>query len=148
MKETIIRHFEIGIQNLIKELNAFPDEASIWQVLPGVSNSPGNLCYHLWGNLNHFVGHHLGNTGYVRNRPLEFSIKDVPRAELIQKMEESAAMLRTVISAIPDLDAAYPDNDFGKTGPIDFQLIRLYGHLVYHLGQINYLRRIAAADGN
>ncbi len=145
MKANIIQQYQIGIQNLIKELNAFQSEQTIWMTAPGISNTAGNLCYHLYGNLNHFIGHLLGHTGYVRNRPEEFSIKDVSRTQLIKMLEESSAMLEKAITDIPDLQAAYPDNDFGKTGNIEFQLLRLYGHLVYHLGQINYLRRILEA---
>ncbi|MEO1436078.1 MAG: DinB superfamily protein, partial [Bacteroidota bacterium] len=83
MRESLILSFEDHIDDLIEELNLYPDEVSIWKLADGIKNCPGNLVCHLVGNLNHFIGHGIGHTGYIRNRPLEFSIKEVPRAKLI-----------------------------------------------------------------
>jgi len=141
MRESLILSFEDHIEDLIEELNLYPDEASIWKLADGIKNCPGNLVCHLVGNLNHFIGHGIAHTGYIRNRPLEFSIKEVPRAKLIQDLEATKTMIRTVISQA-DLDAAYPEELFGRPGSTGHFLLKLVTHLSYHMGQINYHRRL------
>lgn len=141
MHDSLIFYFEDHIDLLVEELNAYPDEASIWALTDGIKNCPGNLVYHLVGNLNHFIGHGIGDTGYVRDRPLEFSIKDVPRATLIQDLEATKVMIREVISQV-DLDAPYPEALFGRPGTTGHFLLKLVTHLPYHIGQINYHRRL------
>ncbi|WBV59329.1 DUF1572 family protein [Chryseobacterium camelliae] len=129
------------LNKLKQEIESYQSENSIWKTDKNISNSAGNLCLHLVGNLNHFVGAQLGNSGYIRNRDLEFSLKDVPRAELIEKVEET---LTVVISTLDKLSA----EDMEKEYPLGYKmttehfLIHLFGHLSYHLGQINYHRRL------
>lgn len=131
---------------LAKEIQAFEDEAKLWQVSGSVSNSAGNLCLHLIGNLNHFIGQGIGKTGYVRQRDLEFSSKDVPREKLLSMIQETAAMLEAVLGQMKP-EALLAENPFPKSGGTmsvtnEFLLIHLSTHLSYHLGQINYLRRL------
>jgi hypothetical protein len=61
------------LRALGREIALFPDETSIWVVLPGLSNSAGNLALHVAGNLQHFLGHVLGGTDYIRDRDQEFA---------------------------------------------------------------------------
>jgi hypothetical protein len=46
-----------------------------------------------------------------------------------------------------DLDAMYPENVTGKPMTTRQWLIHLSGHLNYHLGQVDYLRRFATGNG-
>lgn len=138
-------YFEEYLDQLRREIEAYTDESQLWLCPPGISNSAGNLCTHLIGNLHHFMGHGLGDTGYIRNRPLEFSIKDVPRADLLQQIETTRQMIKTVLSAISDMEAPYPkmlrDGHHGQYS-IHKELVRLSMHLAYHVGQVNYHRRL------
>lgn len=136
--------FENYLNQLVLELESFPSEESIWQVPAGIANSPGNLALHITGNLNHFIGAVLGKTGYIRERELEFSRKDVPRAVLIAGLRDAQTL---VVGILADLDgnkklADYPDSFKGRTLSIDDALSHLLAHLAYHTGQVNYLRRI------
>ncbi len=132
------------LNKLIKEINAYQDESNLWLTGQGISNSAGNLCLHLAGNLNHFIGAHLGATGYVRQRPLEFSTKNTPRPELVQLITDTTQMIETTFNKItPDqLNADYPLEVFGHKMTTEFFLLHLSTHLNYHLGQINYHRRL------
>ncbi|MFC6802681.1 hypothetical protein ACFQDE_13950 [Deinococcus caeni] len=75
--------FVRDLEKLTLELEAYPDEASVWAVPDGVLNSGGTLALHLIGNLSQFVGADLGGVPFVRDRAAEFARRDVPRAELI-----------------------------------------------------------------
>lgn len=138
--------FERDILKLKDELNAFETELNIWAVPPGISNSAGNLTLHLIGNLNHFVGATLGNTGYVRTRELEFSTKNVSRTQLLADIDQTIVVVKNTLSAITQeqLAAQFPFEIFGQHSTA-FYLTHFYGHIAYHLGQINYLRRILEA---
>lgn len=136
--------FKRDLNKLKKEIAAYEDEANIWLVDKNITNCAGNLCLHLVGNLNHFIGTLLGETGYVRQRELEFSLKNVPRAELIQQVEETMEMIEKVLSQLTEADLIknYPIMVFKKKMSTGFFLTHLSTHLTYHLGQINYHRRL------
>jgi uncharacterized damage-inducible protein DinB len=137
------------LTRLIQELTAFPDTASLWKTAPGVSNAAGTLALHLEGGLRHFIGWQLGKIDYKRDRPLEFSARGVERAELIARLEAVKASIPRAIAALSDadLDAMYPENVTGKPMTTRQWLIHLSGHLNYHLGQVDYLRRFATGNG-
>ena len=142
MNNFLAEIFERDILKLKEELNSFKDEANIWKTVDGVSNSAGNLALHLIGNLNHFIGATLGHTGYLRERDKEFSTKNTPRAELIANIDKLMPTVNQILSGLNEeqLEAIFPFEVFGKRSTA-FYLTHFYGHLTYHLGQINYLRR-------
>lgn len=132
------------LNKLKTEIEAYQNEESIWKTDHHISNSAGNLCLHLVGNLSHFIGATLGNSGYIRNRELEFSLKDIPRAELIQQVENTITIVNSSLDKLtePDLENEYPLEALGYKMTTEYFLIHLMGHLSYHLGQINYHRRL------
>ena len=142
IRNSLSKLFDRHLDSLAKEIESYKNEADLWKIVPGINNSAGNLCCHLLGNLNHYIGFALGNTGYRRNRPLEFSISNVPRDELIQQIEATRRMIRESLSQIDDFGAPYPSGLFDEDGNIHFSLVKTLAHLSYHLGQINYHRRI------
>ena len=136
--------FKRDLGNLKKEIAAYENEANIWIIDKKITNCGGNLCLHLVGNLNHFIGTLLGNTDYVRQRELEFSLKNVPRASLIQQVEETMEMIEKVLDQLSEADLAkeYPIIVFKQKMSTEFFLVHLTTHLTYHTGQINYHRRL------
>ncbi len=136
--------FNRDLKRLTREIEAFDDEAAIWQTRGNVKNSSGNLCLHLCGNLQTYIGALLGETGYVRDRVAEFSLKNLPREQLLKHIQKTAQVVdQTVVGLSAErLDALYPQEVLGKPMSVRFFLLHLYGHLNYHLGQINYLRRM------
>ena len=141
--------FTRDLTRLIQELTAFADTASVWKTAPGVSNAAGTLALHLEGGLRHFIGWQLGKIEYKRDRPLEFSARGVERLELIARIEAVRASIPPVIAALSDSDlgATYPENVTGKPMTTRQWLIHLNGHLNYHLGQVDYLRRVTTGEG-
>lgn len=134
--------FHEYLDMLIENLNAYPTEESLWLCPPNIPNCAGNLAIHLMGNLNHFIGAAIGKTGYRRNRPLEFEIKDIPRCEIIRWIEKTRGMLDEVIPQIESLSEPYPEGFRDYECSITHELGRLLAHLAYHVGQINYHRRL------
>lgn len=136
--------FQRDLNRLKQEIEQYKDEQTIWRIDKDIKNSAGNLTLHLIGNLNHFIGVVLGKTDYIRNRDLEFSMKDVPRSELVTKIEETASMIEKVLSKLPEtvLPEEYPVIVFDKKTSTQFMLVHLVTHLNYHLGQVNYHRRL------
>ncbi|HEX8330270.1 MAG TPA: DinB family protein [Hymenobacter sp.] len=136
--------FDRDLHKLKLEIESYRSEEAIWRVDKGVANSAGNLCLHLIGNLNTYIGAELGNSGYVRHRELEFSQKDVPRAELVESVEATRVVVAAALAQLHDeqLNQEYPVLVFeSKTSTAHF-LLHLTTHLAYHLGQINYHRRL------
>lgn len=142
--ETLKSLFERDLKKLKIEIESYQNESRIWEIEKNISNSAGNLCLHLIGNINNFIGAEIGKTGYVRNRPLEFSSKDIPKTELIQKIDETLIVVNNALDSLTetDLEAIYPQIVFEKEMTTGFFLVHLSTHLAYHLGQINYHRRL------
>jgi uncharacterized damage-inducible protein DinB len=141
--ESLRSLYNRDLNKLKTEIEAYQNEENLWKTDKNISNSAGNLCLHLVGNLNHFIGTHIGNTDYVRQRELEFSLKDIPKAELIEKVEATAIMIDTVLSQLSEEDLKRISTCvFEDKMTTDYFLIHLIAHLDYHLGQINYHRRL------
>ena len=117
MLTTLRTLFARDLTKLAQEIEAYRNEENLWRTAPGISNSAGNLCLHLVGNLSAFIGAELGRTGYVRHRDLEFSRRDVPRAELLRQVAETRAVVEAALAALPaeQLQAEYPVPVFGAT---------------------------------
>jgi len=87
MIESVKKLFGRDLRRLFREIEAFDNEAALWQTGGDVKNSAGNLCLHLCGNLQTYIGAVLGGTGYVRDRDAEFSLKDIPREKLLRTIK-------------------------------------------------------------
>lgn len=144
VKDTLMELFERDIQKLKTEINLYKDEDNLWVIKEGISNSAGNLCLHLVGNLNHFIGATLGNSGYVRHREDEFSLKNIPRQDLIMNIENCVLILNNTFSRLTEeeLEKDFPLEKHGTIVSTTHMMLHLLGHLNYHLGQINYHRRL------
>lgn len=144
LTDTLKTLYSRDLSKLKQELELYKSEENIWIVDKNILNSAGNLCLHLVGNLNTYIGAILGNTGYIRNRPEEFSLKNIPRQELISKIEHTIEMLNTVLSSITEaqLRSEYPQLFNDEKVSTEYFLTHLATHLGYHLGQVNYHRRL------
>lgn len=144
LTQTLKTLFRRDLEKLKKEIELYQDEKVIWSIDKGISNSAGNLCLHLVGNLNTYIGTELGKTGYVRHRDLEFSLKGMPRSELSAKIDETMAVIERTLETLTagQLESEYPQQVFGKPMTTEYFLVHLSSHLTYHLGQINYHRRL------
>lgn len=129
---------------LAAEIQAFPDESKIWETSGSISNSAGNLCLHLLGNLNHFIGAGIGKNGYQRNREAEFGDKNIPKTELLRQIEATSQVVAKSMDGMkPEaLQEIHPFPFSGGHHTNEYMLMHIPVHFGYHLGQINYLRRL------
>ena len=144
MSSLLSDFYERDIRKLIEEVNLFRNEEDLWRVEGSVNNASGNLVLHIIGGLNHLIGATLAQTGYVRNRNEEFTCKGIEREELVAQLEELILMLKKTLNALTQnqLEAEYPIFFDKPKTTTSYVLMQLLLHLNYHLGQINYLRRI------
>lgn len=147
-KAGFIEFFERDLTTLHKEIGLYKNETNLWVISGEISNCSGNLCLHLIGNLNHFIGAILGKTGYVRDRDKEFSTQHVPRPELLASIEKTKHLVNRTLQDLSTekYNSLYPIEFLGKNMMTDQMLLQLLTHLNYHLGQINYHRRLLDND--
>ena len=138
--------YDRDLSVLIEELLAYPDEASLWRVAGTIANPAGTLALHLIGNLSQFIGEDLGGVPYERDRPAEFSRRDVPLTDLVAGMSHVRTLVGHTLEGLDEarLTAVHPRQPpgFPEGMTSGYFLIHLHGHLNWHLGQINYHRRL------
>jgi uncharacterized damage-inducible protein DinB len=136
------------IRGLRRELDAYPDDDSVWALAPGIKNPAGTLFLHLAGNLQHFVGAKLGDTGYVRNRDAEFSRRGVSRVDIARELDAASAAVDAGFAKLTDsgLASEFPEPILGMTFTTVDWLVHCAAHLSYHVGQIDYHRRMVTGD--
>ncbi len=142
--ESLITIFDRDLTKLEEEIKLYPSEESLWKVSGSVKNSGGNLSLHICGGLRHFIGAVLGNTEYKRDRDYEFAAQHVPKKELLSEIQVTKKDVKATLNQIDALalENEYPLQVFGHTMTTTFFLIHLTAHLAYHLGQVNYHRRL------
>lgn len=140
----ITNFFERDLDKLIEEINLFKNENDIWKTKEGINNSAGNLVMHLLGNLSHYIGTTLAKTDFVRKRDEEFSVKNIPREKLVSDLNELKDTVKKTLPQLSneDLKKDFPLKIRDQTFSTENMLTFLLAHLNYHLGQINYLRRM------
>jgi len=135
---------ERDLKKLEEEITLYPSEETLWKIAGNIKNPAGNLSLHLCGNLQHYIGAVLGGTGYIRNRDREFAVRGVSREDLISEIQKTKLAVRSGLEKVDPntLDDTYPEQVFTYSMTTSYFLIHLTAHLGYHLGQINYLRRL------
>lgn len=141
--------FDRDLRTLAREVQAYADERDLWRMPPGVPNSAGTLVLHLAGNVQHYIGAVFGGTGYRRDRTAEFAERDVPRTELLRRVEAARAAVQAAAARAGDTPVA---GDFAEpVGGVRVEageyLVHLLTHFAYHLGQLDYHRRMVTGDG-
>lgn len=148
MKAWIAAVMTRELKALKREVEAYPSDADLWRTAPGIANPGGNLALHLAGNIQYFVGAVLGGSGYVRDRDAEFNRRDLPRAEVVREIELALAAVPAALARVADADLAqpYPQAIGGVTPSTGAFLTHLAVHLGYHLGQMDYHRRLVTGQ--
>jgi len=132
------------INRVKDEIVRYKDEKNLWITDGEIANSGGNLSLHLIGNLKTFIGLAFADTGYVRDREFEFNGKGVSREELLVGLDEAIEVVEKGLSNLSDSDLAKnaPVKLRKEETSIALTLMHLQSHLNYHLGQLNYHRRM------
>jgi hypothetical protein len=148
LSQTLQALYVRDLKKLRQELEQYKNESDIWKIEKQIANPAGNLCLHLVGNLNTYIGAVLGNTGYVRNRDLEFSLRNVSLKELLEKVDGTISMIEKVMPTVSDekMREEYPLLVLPEKTSTEYFLVHLAVHLGYHLGQVNYHRRLVATN--
>ena len=146
--EAVAAILDRDLRTLAREVEAYPDDEALWQLPEGAPNSAGTLVLHLTGNLQHFFGARLGGTGYVRDRPAEFSARGVSRAALLGQIEAARGAVRAAVKQLDDTAVRqdFPEIVGGFRVTTGEYLIHLVSHFTYHLGQVDYHRRLVTRD--
>jgi hypothetical protein len=141
--------FRRDLSRWIQQIEAFPSDEMLWRTPPGIANPAGNLVLHIEGNLREYIGRQLGEQGYNRNRPLEFTAKGNQREDLVGRLEELRRLIPPIIASLSSeaMEKQHPEAVLEKALSTHAFLIHLYGHLNWHLGQVDYLRRTLSGDG-
>lgn len=136
------------LDTVIREIEAYPDDAAVWSLPPGAPNSAGTLALHVAGNLHHYIGAVLGDAPYVRARDAEFGDRDLPRRELIHRLRAARSAVEGVLSAMTpeELSAPFPVELSAGRPATELFVTHLATHLAYHLGQLDYHRRLVTGD--
>ena len=144
MIDSVKKVMNRNLEQLKLEITSYKSEADIWIKAGEIPNSAGNLCLHLCGNLQHFIGAVLGSSGYIRKRDEEFSLQDVPRDELTREIDKTISIVNRTLDNLSEesLQEVYPVEVTGAPMTTEYFLIHLTNHCGYHLGQINYHRRL------
>jgi DinB superfamily len=136
------------LDTLTREIALYPSDDALWTAVEGLPNSGGTLVLHLVGNLRHFIGAALGRTGYVRDREAEFATRGLSREALAAQVAVARADVVSVLQTLPPsvLDTTFPLQLAGHSFGTRAFLLHLATHLSYHLGQIDYHRRVVSGD--
>ena len=145
--EILSQLYQRDLDKLKIEIGQYGSDEQLWSVPGGITNSGGNLALHLIGNLKHFIGAVLGKSGYVRDRDAEFTPKNISKDDLLNAVDETSEVVTSTLAKLTsdDLSAVYPIDVFGHPMTTEAFLVHLVTHLNYHLGQINYHRRLTAS---
>ncbi len=146
--EAVAAILDRDLRALAREIEAYPDESALWQLPEGVTNSAGTLALHLAGNIQHFLGARLGGSGFIRDRPAEFSAREVPRAVLLRQIEAARSAVRSAAERLTSeaLERDFPEVVGGMRVATGEYLIHLASHFAYHLGQLDYHRRLVTRN--
>jgi uncharacterized damage-inducible protein DinB len=136
------------LRTLRREVEAYADDRQLWQEVPGIPNTAGTLVLHLTGNIQHYIGAKLGGSGYARDRPAEFSRRDLPRAQLLLEVEAARTAVARAFAGMSDRDLppVYPEPVGEARVETEEYLVHLTVHFAYHLGQLDTIRRIVTGD--
>lgn len=140
----ITTQYQDYFNNLKNEISQYKNESDIWLLKGEIKNSPGTLTLHLCGNLNHNFGAVLGGNGYVRNRDKEFTDRNINKAELLKLINETEKTVIPVIESLTpeEMSEQFPEKFKDEEQTVYDAVIRLSFHFAYHVGQINYHRRL------
>ena len=133
------RYTKLG--GVVRELATLLSEEQFWAKPFSFGNGFGHLVLHLTGNLNYYIGAQIAQTGYVRDRPREFSEAPRPsKAEVLKEFDDAVEMVvRTIRSQSADeWSAAYSGT--GAEAKTRFEMVlQCATHLHHHIGQMMYL---------
>jgi uncharacterized damage-inducible protein DinB len=125
----------------LREMAAPLSEEQFWVKPFPFGNSFGHLVLHLTGNLNYYIGAQIAGTGYVRDRPLEFSdATRQPKAEVLKKFDQAIEVVSSAIRSQTADDWSKEYTAVGAEARDRLEIVlQCATHLHHHMGQMLYL---------
>lgn len=145
VKEVLKELYTRDLKKLRLEIEQYSDEETLWKTENSIKNSGGNLCLHIIGNLMTYIGNGLADIAYIRQRDLEFSATFIDRKIMYQQIEDAITVINEGLDTLTNeqfLNDNFPMKIWPEETSMAFTIIHLHSHLTYHLGQINYHRRL------
>jgi uncharacterized damage-inducible protein DinB len=144
LKQTIASDLTARYKKLagvVQELAAALSDEQLWEKPFAFGNSFGHLMLHVTGNLNYYIGAQIAGTGYVRDRPLEFSAAARPsKAEVLKKFDQAIEMVVATINGQSAEDWSKEYAAVGADARDRFDMVlQCATHLHHHIGQMMYL---------
>jgi uncharacterized damage-inducible protein DinB len=144
LKQTIASDLTARYKKLagvVQELAAPLSDEQLWEKPFAFGNSFGHLMLHVTGNLNYYIGAQIAGTGYVRDRPLEFSAAARPsKAEVLKKFDQAIEMVVATINSQSAEDWSKEYTAVGADARDRFDMVlQCATHLHHHIGQMMYL---------
>ncbi len=137
--EEFVRYFRHLAARVERAARSLPRE-KLWVKPFPFGNSIGHLVLHLTGNLNHYIGALVAGTGYVRNRPQEFTDPaQYPAEEVLERFKEAVEL---VVRTLQSQDEAGLKTPVADQPPVETRLgliLVCAAHLNNHIGQMSYL---------
>jgi uncharacterized damage-inducible protein DinB len=129
------------LAGVLHELASPLSEEQFWAKPFAFGNSFGHLVLHLTGNLNYYIGAQIAATGYVRDRPMEFTDETRPsKAEVLKKFDQAIEMVINTINRQTNDDWSKEYSGAGADGRSRFEItLQCVSHLHHHIGQMMYL---------
>lgn len=124
-------------------------QEQIWTPGPEGSNSIGTLTHHLSGNLRHFLGAGLLADGYQRDRDAEFADRNISARDLTAELQKALEVAHMALETIDTqlIHAPYQSVDGREFASMAHMLLMIEAHFAYHVGQINYTKRMHKERG-
>jgi len=147
LSDSLRQAFATEYRQRAAELHKWVDplnDEQFWRTPFTHGNSVGHLVLHLTGNLSYYIGARIADTGYVRNRDLEFAeSRELPKADILRKFDETMAMVVATVEKQTESDwtAPYTAEREPEAKNRVTLFLRCANHLYHHIGQIIYLSR-------
>jgi hypothetical protein len=137
--EELTRYFRHLAGRVERAVRSLPRE-KLWVKPYAYGNSVGHLVTHLTGNLNHYVGAKIAGTGYVRDRPREFTDPaHYPAEDVLARFQEAVDLVIRTIRSLDDAGLCAPISDEPPVRTRFGLLLVCAAHLNNHIGQMSYL---------
>lgn len=132
------------LDKLKDEINAYENDELVWKLTDQVQVTGGNICLYLAGNLQHYIGNMIGDSGYIRNKEAELKAKNVSRERLMEEIENTRQIVVDTLEQVSkaELLKVFPTKDFEESVTTEFYLVHLLNNFCFHLGQINFHRKL------
>jgi hypothetical protein len=134
----MFRDFGKRVHTLSEKLS----EQEFWTRPYPYGNSVGHLTLHIIGNLNFYIGAHVANTGYARDRDREFTDDNPPsKEEVLRRLDGVVELVvKTVEAQTADSwGAGYSATGMESVDNRFLMFLRCAAHFQSHIGQMIYI---------